>query len=73
MKEITIKKTTYDLVQTHASGLFKFKPEHIEFLGDSVLIKIEDSLHKRLSDHVDTRTPSIDKVIVSLCTTMDHT
>lgn len=72
MKEITLKKTTYDLIQTHAIGLFKFSPGDIEFIGDSVLIQVEDKIHKQLSAQVDTRTPSIDKVLVMLCSNMDH-
>lgn len=72
MKKITIKKSTYNLVETHANGVFAFAPEGTEFLDDTVLIEVSDELHKRLSSHIDTMTPSIDKVLVMLCTAMDH-
>ena len=67
MRQITIKKSTYNLVETHAIGLFDTNSKDIEFLADSVIISVSDKSYDRLNALIDSITPSIDGVLVALC------
>ena len=67
MQKITIKESTLDLVAKHAIGSMVTKYSEIDHINKTITIEIGNELHDTLSDEIDDITPTINDVIVMLC------
>ncbi len=65
MPKITIKTSTFNLVAEHALGNMVTKDA--VYHNNTVTLEIDDELHDTLSAEIDDITPTIEDVIVMMC------